>query len=289
MKKQITSSLLATAMVAGASAQTFVYESFNMDTGNLAGQSSTNSTGLSTAWSIDGADANNQLVSGSLSFGDLSTSGNSLSTTASNGSEDGQVTIDATISNAGKLADGQSLWFSLLIDGGVTSNSHSGFAFGTDGVAGAFNGVSMNNSGNGLGVYYQGSTFRATSWVNGARTGNGATFADGGVMLLVGEITWSAAAETLNLYQPSMTDLSNGVTGAVVSTLTTASNLDQSAFDTISYTSRGSAGGDLFDEIRFGASYADVSPLAAVPEPGSFALLAGSLALTSIMLRRRRS
>lgn len=276
--------LVCLVLVAPSShAVTYVYESFNMTTGNLDGQSSTDSSGLSSAWSVtSGSDSNNQVVSGSLSFGGLTTSGNSLATSASNGSEDGEVLIDSTIANAGRLNNGQSLWFSLLIDGGVGSNAHSGFAFGTDGVIGAFNGVSMENSGNGLGVYYQGSTFRATSWVNGARTGNGSTFSDGGVMLLVGEISWSGSGETLTLYTPSTIDLSNGITGAVVSTITTASDLGQGNFDTISYTTRGSNGGDLIDEIRFGSDLASVIP---VPEP-SLALL-GGLGLLALLRRRR--
>lgn len=282
--KFLVTSLFAISLCATASAVTYVYEPFNMTVGNLDGQSSPDSSGLSTAWNItSGSNANNQVTSGSLSFGDLVTSGNSLTTTASNGSEDGEVIIDSTISIAGRLGDGSSLWFSLLIDGGVGSNAHSGFAFGTDGIAGAFNGVSMNGTGSGLGVYYQGSTFRATSWVNGTRTGNGATFSDGGGMLLVGHINWGADNDTMTLYTPSVAQLALGQTGSAVSTITTATNLNQSTFDTISYTTRGSSGGDVFDEIRFGSDFASV---AIIPEP-SATLLGGLGAL--MLLRRRRA
>lgn len=59
-------------------------------------------------------------------------------------------------------------------------------------------------------------------------------------------------------------------------------NLDQSAFDTISYTTRGSGGGDLIDEIRFGS---DFDAVAVIPEPA--AAMLGGLGFL-LLLRRRR-
>lgn len=125
-----------------------------MAPGDLNGKSSTGSTGLSSSWTASlVAAADHQVTSTpALNYGDLANSGNYIVTTATNGSSDGSVTIDSSVSDAGKLADGQSLWFSVIIDPAVTSNGHNGFAFGTDTIAGAFNGVSMANSGNGLGM-----------------------------------------------------------------------------------------------------------------------------------------
>ena len=69
--------------------------------------------------------------------------------------------------------------------------------------------------------------------------------------------------------------------GSSILSWTTIAALDQSAFDTIAFELKGGAG---IDEIRFGSSYADVTP---VPEPGA-AMMMG-LAAGMFLLRRRRS
>jgi MYXO-CTERM domain-containing protein len=94
---------------------------------------------------------------------------------------------------------------------------------------------------------------------------------------VVGRITWGATAsddDVIDIFLPD----TNLNLGSVHSTLTV--DVDQSGYDTISF-----ARGDkvVMDEIRFGASYADVSP---IPEP-SAAALAGLLFGLGLLRRRR--
>lgn len=281
-----TAAIAVAALVGSAQAAPLLYESFNMATGDLDGKSSPDSFGLSSSWSATiGNTADHQVTSSpALNYGDLAYSGNYLDTTATNGSTDGSVTTDSSIADAGKLADGQSLWFSVLIDGSVGSNAHSGFAFGTDGVAGQFNGVIVKNSGDAMGVYFAGGSFKASTWEGGeVNKGEGASFGGSGLTLIVGELVWSSAGETINIYTPSLTDLGNK--GSIVSTASTSGDVAQGSFDTISYSTRGSSGNNLFDEIRFGESYEDVTP-PAVPEPASVGM--GLMGLALMASRRRR-
>ncbi len=45
----------------------------------------------------------------------------------------------------------------------------------------------------------------------------------------------------------------------------------------------------IFDELRIGESYADVTPYTVIPEPTTWALLAGSLTALVVFRRRRQS
>ena len=75
----------------------------------------------------------------------------------------------------------------------------------------------------------------------------------GDELLIVGRIEWGAtdlANETITLYAPD-TSLALG-TGKVWNTIAA---LDQSAFDTVAFELKG---GGTIDEIRFGATSADV-------------------------------
>jgi len=82
--------------------------------------------------------------------------------------------------------------------------------------------------------------------------------------LIVGRFTWGTASDKIDIWTA---DTSLNLT--VASTRTTVTNYDQTLFDTILIGSKAS-GTDLhlFDEIRFGATQADVLP---VPEPSSAA------------------
>ena len=115
----------------------------------------------------------------------------------------------------------------------------------------------------------------------GLASGSGLAIArDGATHMFVLHAQWGADGvtnDTLTLYTPG-TDL---VLGSAISTY--EGIVSQDSFDTLFFSADQSVG--VLDEIRVGATYADVSP-SPVPEPSTTALIGlGGLAL---ILRRRR-
>jgi hypothetical protein len=202
------------------------------------------------------------------------------------------VSTTTALSTAGLLDSGTTLWFSYVFqkttNGG--SNEKSGFAFGTDRVNPAFNGLNMMTSGYGLGAYSNSTSVSASSWATGTITvGSGvALTALADSTLVIGKIVWGAATgttaetnETITLYTRALNDIATEPTTGGGTRATAA--FDQTALNTISFGQRNSGGTQYYDEIRFGATYADVA--VAIPEP-SAALLGGLGCL--LLLRRRK-
>ena len=281
--KVFIASLATTGIIAGTSAYaaTVVYEPFNQTAGDLNGQAAS-TTGLSGNWS-DNATVTVQAQD--LVYGDLQNSGNQVTLVIS-GNTNASVITSSALANAGLLGDGATLWFSYVYraasNGGA--NEKAGFAFGTEKLNPDFSGtLDLANSGNAVGLVTSNTALTAATW-NGTNptTGGSINFDTGDIMFVVGKIEWGAngsADETITIYNPSLTDL--GTLGSGVSHTLTA--VDQTQFDTISMAQRNSGGDQTYDEIRFGATYADVSP--AIPEPGSLALMGiGGL----LIIRRRR-
>ena len=137
------------------------------------------------------------------------------------------------------------------------------------------------NGGNGLGFRVKGNNggLIAAQWTGGTiSNGTGSSgLSSEGTYLIAGELIFGAT-DTINLYLPD-TDLDLGV---AVSTQT--GTFDQTAFNTITFMNKANTLRDKIDEIRFGETYADVTP-AAVPEPGLSLLL--SLAGLGLLRRRR--
>ncbi|MEM6256734.1 MAG: PEP-CTERM sorting domain-containing protein [Planctomycetota bacterium] len=141
----------------------------------------------------------------------------------------------------------------------------------------------MTSSGNGLGINTRGGVFNPTTWEGG---GNGAISAGINFTLntdffIVGKFDWGATSgdvDTVTLYNPALNDLTNLGTGFSRST---SAGVDQTAFDTLSISIRNSGGANIYDEIRFGATLDDVTP---IPEASSLALLG----LGGILVARRR-
>jgi hypothetical protein len=290
---------LAALMACGASANAaaIIYEPFSQTAGDLNGKASSG-IGLSGNWT------DSQVVTvvtpTTLSYGNLSNSDNEINMPNGNGTW-ASVSTTTALATDGLLNSGGTLWFSYVFQksshGG--SNEHSGFAFGTDRVNPAYNGLNMQNSGYGFGAYTNGSSVTASSWSSGSRNGGSAsdlqdstpgTPANDGfaATFVIGKIVWGAASgttaetnETMTLYTRTLNDIVTEPTTGGGMRVTAA--FDQTALNTISFGQRNSGGTQFYDEIRFGATYADVA--LAVPEPTAALLGAiGSL----ILLRRRR-
>ena len=289
MKKIITTSLIAASLAAfatSANGAALIYEPFAQDTSGgtdtaLAGKAG--GTGLNT-WAEDGSSSDIQPEG--LSYGNLQHTGGELNMIGNN--HDAYVTTTSAIGDAGLLDDGATLWFSFMYS---KTNSNGGnekgsFSFGSERIDSAYNGSNMINGGNAIGAYIaEGGTAQAASW-NGdgnfsGGTGSAATANDTSYMI-VGQINWGATLsddEMITLYFQDTSNL-----GTLSSSISTRSmtGVDQTQFDTISMGTHQSLGTITYDEIRFGATFADVST---VPEPS--AALLGALGVLALLRRRR--
>jgi hypothetical protein len=288
-KQQVRVAVLAMAAVLlGASmagAGPLVYEPFDMTVDDsVHGQAG--GAGISGNWTR--YDGDNLFVrSGSLSYGTLAVSGHRIvyDYSVGTGRTGMWASPGTTLSNAGLMDDGATLWFSYLLTWPSLGDTNDRilFSLGTDTTNAG--GTQMNNSGNGIGISVDGSgtaaRVQATTWSSGGRTQHGPTgtiLPRDATWLFVGQIIWGTGGgdDTLNVYLPG-TDLALPTVYS-----TGAANLDQSAFDTIAVSGKNHS--PIIDEIRFGATYADVAP--AIPEPASLALLTLG---TAFALRRRRA
>ena len=75
----------------------------------------------------------------------------------------GGVSVGTTLSDAGLLDDGASLWFSVLVQTGsdIATNGDFGFVFGTDRI-GSGNNIPVANSGQALGFTFKNNQLRAS-------------------------------------------------------------------------------------------------------------------------------
>lgn len=261
----------ATAAVNLLPSTAVVYEPFNYPGTALNGASGTSEVGLTGTWA---ASADSKLGP-NRAFGSLVTRGAGIGDlqTGVNRYGGARAVSASALAGNGLLTDGVTLWFSVILGydtGGNVTNSRLALAlasnqFSTSNftynilnegtspnvINGSGIGVTLGNfSGNGKVV--------ATRFTNSGSGFAGNTFGTNSPVLygagqsglIVGKITWGAANDTIELYNPG----ANLVLPATpISTLTV--NVDQSTFDTITW-----ARGDkvVMDEIRFGASYAAV-------------------------------
>jgi hypothetical protein len=254
--KSLVTAIAAGTVIAGtsATAATLYYESFDYNTGDL-------STETAGVWS----DSGSTIVSPGLTYGDLSTAGNKVTM-----SDDTSWT-DVSTELAGALDDGDTLWFSVLINTRNGTNPDFGFALASAQGSDS-NNVPISGGGEGLGFRVK-NGIKATAWSGTPSSASGAGYTAGETVLVVGEMIFGAT-DTINIYLPD-TDLN---LGAVVSTQTASVN--QAAFDTLTFMDKAASPRDQIDEIRFGETSADVL----VPEPGSLALLG----LGGLLIARRR-
>ena len=284
-----TKNLLPLAIALGTTASlqaaAVIHESFSQDTsGGTSLNGKAGETGLSGNWSAStGGSGVTIETAATLLYGDLQNTGGQANVPSA-GATNASITTTTVLDDNNLLDDGATLWFSTMFyktsNGG--SNEKGAFALGSGAVTSAFNGQNM--TGDGLGFRIQNTTLTAASWTG---TGNAS---DGGSkaislstsVLVVGKIEWGVGAgnEQITLYTVDPSDLGTLGTGAT----RTVAGFTQSAMNTISFTQRNSGGLQVYDEIRFGATQADVLP--AVPEPSTTALL--GLAGLALILRRRK-
>ena len=245
-----------------------VYEGFDYtrdaDGEPFNGSGGTTEIGLDGTWSVWDSDGRGEVrvYDGTLPYGTLPETGGYVSA-YQNYTHIATRSISATALR-GMLDDGGELWFSFVagFDGVNMTNQRFFFTIGTDGAYHVSNLADLVNNGNGFGVSLVGQNSGtrvnplASYWSGGGRT-TAASPNPGQIILanrtealVVGQLLWgNGGPDTLNIYLPD----TNLVLGAVRSTI--QADLDQSAFDTLSF--KFGAGPDI-DEIRFGATYDDV-------------------------------
>lgn len=269
-----------------------IYEPFDYSTGALAGNSGATGLDTTTGWFSSGSNQQS-VTSAGLTFTDLSTTGNQAERTSAPGGAHSGIALTSSAQTT-LTQSGDSIYFTFLVkaDRYSQSNENFTFAFGTDSLdtstgSDGGNQAAIGGAGNGFGFSIDpaGSdwNFHGYQSVGGTVSLSGTNFNIGtssATFLVAGQIDWVASGnDTLSLY--NITDVN--ATSAPTAFATMTADFDQTQFDTISFESRQIA---VIDEIRFGTEWSDVG-LSIVPEPSSFALLAGFLGLTWVMLRRR--
>lgn len=261
--------LLAVAVIGGIAcspvighADTLVSESFNYSVGGLVGQNG--GTGWGGSWTAIDAGASGGVQSGSLTYGDLVTSGNQAYVTTTAGTSGFSRALGSTFSDA------------------TTNTIYLSFAFNWNSGT-RFLGLQLLNGGTSAIEFNK---FAGQSNF-GIQSGTGSTaITTGTTNFVVVKIEFNASGnDTVSLYtNPSLT-------GGEPMTASSTRSFASLSFNTIRLATGYDNGSQTtaaaaFDEIRIGTTYADV--VSAIPEPSSFAALAGIAALGFVAVGRRR-
>jgi alpha-galactosidase len=238
----------------GGAGGAIVYEPFDDPEPLLSGN--TSGLGLSGPWSA--AIYRFAVDPGSLTWGAIPTSGRQVRYLTT-GDAASSVALSPALGNAGLLANGATLWFSVLVNTPADTGSapDTGFAIGSAPL-GSANNLPIAAGEQAIGWTIKNDKLQSTTWNGGnaARGATGPAIAPNTLKLIVGKITWganSSANDTINLYTP---DANLALGSSVVSSTAV---LNQTNFDTLAVSLRTNTNtGFGFDEIRFGASYNDV-------------------------------
>ena len=278
---------LAAAMllvsVQASRAQLVAYDGFNYTSGqSLSGQNG--GSGFGGAWNL--MLGTSQIQAGSLvpaapSSG-LSESGNSLVATpiSSGQPEVANRTLAAPVSGT----SGTSAWVSVVMKGsGLSGATSQGALIVSDGSG---NGFSITTGAFGQGIPPNNPPPSSTWSLGDASTG--ASEASSNISstlqsLLVARVTFASPNDTVALF------VNPPLTGSPPASPTISLPVPHAAFLSridVDYSSLGGSGtSTLFDEIRLGNSFADVTPSTPLPEPST--LLFAGVAVAGLIVRRK--
>jgi hypothetical protein len=253
-----------------ANANVVVYEGFDYATGSaIAGQGAA-ADGWSGAWTTAGS--NPAVIIAGQTYGPLPVCGGA----AQRPVRTGDSAMSRTISSAAQAAltaDGTTLWFSVLMAPHTTSvfsyatNSYGTLILGDTALTGGGTGTAppqIGAGGNAIGVGFVGGLgpdwnnmrIQGVTYKGGTLTQNTAerTFVGNVLFMVAGKIDWAAngSDDLVSLYL--IEDSTAALPAAPFSTM--AVDLDQTTFSVVSI---GDAQASVFDEIRFGASFAEVT------------------------------
>lgn len=245
---------------------------------NVGGNPAGTGTGLRNNW-------NGEAVAG-LTYSGLQTSANAMQAPSGFGARTyvyRNMTTDPFLSlRQGGVAanfgnDGDTLWLSFLMNTSAVGDgirSSMRISDGSTDIAIGVNSVAVSGSSSDKFTMDLGSLGVAT----GSNTSSVAAAADT-TYLVVGSIAFQSGGDAMDWWiNPTI----GGTLGTADISLTTTSSMG----GINNFNSRVDGATAVFDEIRMGTSFADVTP---VPEPGAYALLAGVFGLALVTLRRRRS
>ena len=202
------------------------------------------------------------------------------------------------LTNSGLLADGATLWFSMLIGADDSYRRDVQIALANSSFGSNKNYIQDDGADPGTGLGFElksDSQFYAVQFFDGTQgtdaaaplrgdfnvnaAGRFVRFGD--LRLIVAKITWGAASDTVEMYLPYLPDAGDSIVLPDEPSSTLVANVDQSKFDVLTL----SRGSDVWvDEIRFGATLQSVlmgtvdaggtadDGVAPTPNPMAFAL-----------------
>ena len=290
MKMKLTLSILAIACVYSAHGALVFYEGFDYAAGNLDGNGGWSAASGDPQVSLNGvvhADASGYDGTGYTgTYSAVTTTGGYMYNPNSS-ADYASVALGSSVTST--FTDGAVTWLSLIsIRGTNGANARFGLAIGGYALTGERWGTEMAGDGIGLTTYQTSNTGKAGYWTpNGAgedvSVSGSIPGGTGRDRFTIAKITWSDAGnDTIEwaFFDAGATINETNFNAAGKSTI--SADLDQSTFDTLSFTS----GSVEFDEIRIATDFdSAVTGTVVIPEPSTLVLFGlGWLAL----LRRRR-